>query len=307
MTEPSDAELERIWLSDILPGMYPGVEPSPEPVTYFLGAQPGAGKTRGQMFIQRLCPGYLMPVVGDDFRQYHPDYDRLMETDPLSMPDVTARAAGAWTGMAVKYADGNRISCVIEGTWRNAATVLDEARRARSLGRGTRAVLLAVPPALSRLGILSRFYEDMRTEGSARWTPPTAHETTVGNLPRTVPQVAGSGLMDRLTVLERSGNVLYDGDDPARFVAVWQQGFDRTLTADEIGFAATTWECLVGLCEEFTPNNLEAHHVLELIRADIDRSAGAGEQPDQPMEPEEPTIPPPMPCQPSDPTWVCGI
>lgn len=300
-------ELERVWLSEILPSMYPDAEPSPEPVTYFLGAQPGAGKTRGQMFVQRLCPGYLMPIVGDDFRQYHPDYRMLMMTDPLSMPDVTARAAGAWTGMAVKYADDNRVSCVIEGTWRNADTVLDEARRARSLGRGTHAVLLAVPPALSRLGILSRFYEDMRTEGSARWTPSTAHETTVGNLPQTVPQIADSRLMDRMTVLDRSGAVLYDGNDPARFIAAWRQGFTRTLTSDEIGFAATTWECLVGLCEEFTPHNCEAHHVLDLIRADIDRSADAGEQSDQPMEPEGPTIPSPMPHQPSDPTWVCGI
>lgn len=291
MTEPSETELERIWLSDILPGMYPGVEPSPEPVTYFLGAQPGAGKTRGQMFIQRLCPGYLMPIVGDDFRQYHPDYDRLMETDPLSMPDVTARAAGVWTGMAVEYADGNRISCVIEGTWRNAATVLDEARRARSLGRGTHAVLLAVPPALSRLGILSRFYEDMRTEGTARWTPPAAHETTVGNLPRTVPQVAGSGLMDRLTVLERSGGVLYDGDDPARFVASWRQGFARTLTADEIRFANSTLRRLIGLHKDYTPGNRDAAQIMQLIRDDIGRSMTPMDPPRSSRRPEPPARP----------------
>lgn len=291
MTDPSEVELERVWFSEILPGMYPDAEPSPEPVTYFLGAQPGAGKTRGQMFVQRLCPGYLMPIIGDDFRQYHPDYDRLLETDPLSMPDVTARAAGTWTGMAVRYADDNRVSCVIEGTWRNASTVLDEARRARSLGRGTHAVLLAVPPALSRLGILSRFYEDMRAKGSARWTPPTAHETAVGNLPQTVPQVAGSGLMDRMTVLERSGGVLYDGDDPARFVAVWQQGFARTLTSDEMSFADGTLRRLVELHEEYTPGNRDAERIMQLIRDDIGRSMVAIAPPRRDGRTEPPTRP----------------
>ena len=29
-------------------------------------------------------------------RAFHPDYRALMRTDPLAMPNVTARASGAW-------------------------------------------------------------------------------------------------------------------------------------------------------------------------------------------------------------------
>lgn len=50
--------------------------PSTNPVTVFLGAQPGAGKTNAQSIITGMYSfGSLMPIVGDDFRSYHPDYE----------------------------------------------------------------------------------------------------------------------------------------------------------------------------------------------------------------------------------------
>ncbi len=211
MSEPDYEGLRR---KRILPSIKARAVRSLPSTTVFLGAQPGAGKTRGQELVKKLYGGRILPIVGDDFRQYHPDFKRLMRDDPLAMPGITAKAAGIWTGMAVKYADDHGVSCVIEGTWRNAPTVLDEAGKAIALGRGMHAVLLAVPPALSRLGTLARFYDDLASMGVARWTPPAAHETTIANLEKNVPLIADSGLMDRLTVISRDGAVLYDGHDP---------------------------------------------------------------------------------------------
>lgn len=48
--------------------------------------------------------------------------------------------------MTMEYADENGIPAIVEGTWRNAATVLDEAANAKHAGRSTHAVVLAVPP-----------------------------------------------------------------------------------------------------------------------------------------------------------------
>lgn len=120
---------------------------SSTPVTVFLGAQPGAGKTNAQSIITGMYgSGSLMPIVGDDFRSYHPDYETLLKTNPLEMPNKTARAAGIWTGMAVEWARENSVSCIIEGTWRNKLTVLQEVERAVNANRKTHAILLAVPP-----------------------------------------------------------------------------------------------------------------------------------------------------------------
>lgn len=229
----SDDGLDRIWRRRILPGIEAMAVPCAEPVTVFLGGQPAAGKTRAQRRVVDLYGGGMLPIVGDDFRQYHPDYVRLVREDPVGMPDATARAAGYWTGMAVAYADTHDVSCIIEGTWRNRDTVLSEARRSMDLGRRNHAVVLAVPPVLSRLGLLRRFYMDLYAGRQARWTPPTAHEATVGALPGTVAAVAASGLFGRFTVLGRDGGIVCDGADPAVFVREWDRAFHRVLSAEE--------------------------------------------------------------------------
>lgn len=234
----SGDELDRIWHRRILPGIEAMAAPCAEPATVFLGGQPAAGKTCAQRRIVDMYDGGMLPIVGDDFRQYHPDYVRLVREDPLGMPDATARAAGHWTGMAVAYADAHDVSCIIEGTWRNRDTVLSEVRRSMGLGRSNHAVVLAVPPVLSRLGLLRRFYMDLYAGRRARWTPPTAHEATVRALPGTVADVAASGLFGRFTVLGRDGGVVCDGADPAAFVREWGREFHRALSAEEAAAAS---------------------------------------------------------------------
>lgn len=245
---------------------------SPTPATVFLGAQPGAGKTNAQSIITEMySEGALMPIVGDDFRSYHPDYNTLLETDPLEMPNKTARAAGIWTGMTVEWTRKNSVSCIIEGTWRNKQTVLEEAKRAKSVGRATHAVLLSVPPILSRLSILGRYYTDMEGGRRARWTPPEAHDETVRNLPYNVEEVATAGIFDRYTVITRKGVVLYDGEDPVAFVKSWKSGFDRLLSETEVENTRKYLNGIVSLWKTLDSSNTEAKKVLNELHSELKR------------------------------------
>ena len=260
-------QLDDIFRQEILPLLQAKASPSKRPCTIFLGGQPGAGKTRAQMRAMSLYEdeSRLLPIVGDDFRQYHPDYQRLINEEPTHMPDATASAAGYWTGKAVKWADDNNISCIIEGTWRNSTTVLDEAKNAKQLNRATHAIIVAVPPVLSRLGILERYYLDLQREKAARWTPPFAHETTVAKLRQNIPAVSESRLMDRLTVTNRNGETLYDGTNAGRFVNAWNAGFSRQLTEAERAFAQKRIEILKNLIQQYTPNNTEIRDMLASV------------------------------------------
>jgi dihydrodipicolinate synthase/N-acetylneuraminate lyase len=74
------------------------------------------------------------------------------------MPERTAKASAAWIRMTMAYAVTNRIPVIVEGTWRNADTVLDVAANAKRHGCGAHAIVLAVPPALPRIAILKRYY-----------------------------------------------------------------------------------------------------------------------------------------------------
>ncbi|WP_270319490.1 zeta toxin family protein [Bifidobacterium adolescentis] len=100
-------------------------------------------------------------------------------------------------------------------------------------GRLAYGAALAVPPVLSRLAMLERYYRDRSVGLPARWTPAEAHDNAVANLPATVRAVAASLLVDRLTVIDRGGGVLYDGADPDMFAGQWERGFHRPLSAVE--------------------------------------------------------------------------
>ncbi|WP_244609180.1 zeta toxin family protein [Bifidobacterium moukalabense] len=227
-------DVEGIWRDDIRP-VIDAATRSDRPCTVFVGGQPGAGKTRATHLVRvsGLHDGPLLPVNGDDLRQYHPDYDRLCDEEPLNMPERTAKASAAWIRMTMEYADADGIPAIVEGTWRNAATVLGEAANAKRAGRSTHAVVLAVLPVLSRLAMLERYYRDRSAGLPSRWTPASAHENAVANLPATVRAVAASPLVDRLTVIDRDGGVLYDGTDPDMFAGRWEDGFHRPLSAAE--------------------------------------------------------------------------
>ncbi|MDR1151446.1 MAG: zeta toxin family protein [Bifidobacteriaceae bacterium] len=63
------------------------------PLLVLLGGQPAAGKTYAQETVIAANPDAgLVPITGDDLREYHPDYARLAEFAPLEMPGATAPA-----------------------------------------------------------------------------------------------------------------------------------------------------------------------------------------------------------------------
>lgn len=263
------------WETRIKPLVFADVLAANHPVTIFLGGQPGAGKTQGKNYaLAQYPPDTVAEIIGDDFRRHHPDYEYLITHEPLKMPHATAPASGAWVGMCVEYAEANRISFLVEGTWRNAATVLDTARRAKKLGRQTHAVVLAVPPLVSLAGIAERFYRDMLRGFPARWTPPTAHDVTVDSLVQNVGEIVnatylGDPMIDRFTVTNRSGEILCDGAACADAVDIFQEHFERPLTLSEQKVVRDTLE----ICEQghvrFTADDASAADVLNRLRQGI--------------------------------------
>ena len=70
----NDEEIKRIFNEAILPKIVRRTQEAERPITVFLGGQPGAGKTKGQQRVVEMYPQReLLPITGDDFRQYHSD------------------------------------------------------------------------------------------------------------------------------------------------------------------------------------------------------------------------------------------
>ena len=68
-------ETERQAWADALADLFAS-PPGPSPTLLSVGAQPGAGKTRAIASTRRMFyPDHdFVEILGDDLRQYHPDY-----------------------------------------------------------------------------------------------------------------------------------------------------------------------------------------------------------------------------------------
>lgn len=235
----SEEQLRAIWHEEIRPEVFRSAQPVDRPSTVLLGGQPGAGKSRAGEMAAAESGGSLVPIVGDDLRQFHPDYHRVMREEPLRMPEVTAAVSGRWIQMCVDHAREQGFSALIEGTWRNAQVPLEGARAAKADGRRVDAVLVAVQPEVSRLGTMERYYRDVLAGRDARWTPPAGHDAAVSSLPGTVEAVALSGDVDSLRVVSRAGETLIHDDGPpsperaAGAVAAMQREWMRPLIPQE--------------------------------------------------------------------------
>ncbi|MEE0162652.1 MAG: zeta toxin family protein [Sutterella wadsworthensis] len=178
------------------------------PVVVFVGGQPGAGKSKSLERIQEHYPG-IVPVIGDDLRSYHPDYRRLMRTDPLVMPQVTAHASGRWVEMSIDYLRGARRSTLVETTLRQAGVVGDTAAGFRQAGYRVELHVLAVPLEVSRLGTISRYAGQVAEAGAGRWTSSKGHDVAARAVPATVHDLITSGAIDMVVIENRQGRAYY--------------------------------------------------------------------------------------------------
>lgn len=209
--ELSQTDLERIFRTTIAPLVFNDAAPAGRPVVVLIGGQPGAGKTRAsEEVLARHAQTRPIPLIGDEFRQFHPAYEQLLATDPANMAPATDAAVGKWVRMTIDYAREHRYSVLVEGTFRRPEITLAEADAFHRAGYFTHVVALAVPAPVSRNSTLHRAVADARRGGEARWTSLDAHERGYAGTPRTIAAAEVSDAVDRITIYNRAGQALYD-------------------------------------------------------------------------------------------------
>ncbi|MGO3233225.1 MAG: zeta toxin family protein [Microbacterium sp.] len=179
------------------------------PVLMYTGGQPGAGKSRANERAAHARPA-LVPVIGDDLRQFHPDYPRLMRTDPLSMPEVTAHASGRWIGMSADWLREQRADVLIETTLRSPEAMASTIASFREAGYVVELRVVAVPHEVSRLSTVERYTGQVEATGAGRWTPAAAHDEAFARAAGTAADLVASGAVDRFVIEDREGAILFE-------------------------------------------------------------------------------------------------
>ncbi len=249
-----------------------------QPIAVIVVGQPGAGKTR----IADACKAVLNErggaahIVGDFYKPYHPDYTDLLARDPEHASPLTSPDARRWNTMATEYAISQRADVLLESAGRDPAKFAEVTGQFRASGYRVQAVILAVNEANSRLGIVSRFHEQVRDTGDGRLTARKTHDVSYRGISAVADFIDRSDSVDAVDVVRRGNIVLYtNARDEQR---LWQRPpaaretvqseHDRRWTPEQtLTFARKLSEAATGLGPDWLAE-LEDIKALGQIHAD---------------------------------------
>jgi hypothetical protein len=210
----SEAEFRDIFETVIVPGELSTGVSQEHPWVLLLGGQVGAGKsvmkgnlTAGSRWSQAVEFG------SDTLRAYHPAFERLLEGDADHAGFFTDLDARAWVEDAIDYCLERRFSVVFDSTLSRPHTAESIAGRFRRAGYQLEAAFVAVPPALSRLGIVFRFLESVAERGTGRYA--LNHEETYAGVIAVAEWVDRNAPFDTVSVYRRRGERLYINETDA--------------------------------------------------------------------------------------------
>lgn len=278
--------IEAEFHATVAPEIFSAAMASGQPVWIGIGGQPGAGKTAGRNLALELADaGSVASIVGDDLRPLHPDFERLMREDPLRMPERTQEAVSAWVELALEHAVDQRFSVLVEGTFRRPEVTIGTAERFHDAGYRTHLVAVAVPGWESRLSTVERFVTDHREGRTARWTPPAAHDAGLTGSPSTLRAAASSTAVDRISVVTRRGQLLFDGARPGDLspaAAVLRREQRRMPAAAVLREWQHRYRAVVEYIEREVPRSAATTDSLRALRAEAVTLERAGREAGRP-------------------------
>ena len=199
-----------------------GKKQSENPRCYILGGQPGAGKTGLQAIFKKECSNNLIVLNGDEFRELHPDFERLQEKYGKDSVDYTGKFSGQMTEKLAKKLRAEKFNVLIEGTLRTAEVPLKTCKEFKESGYKVTLGLIAVKPEISYLSTLLRYEQQLADGKQPRATSKDKHDYVVQHLPENLKEIYESGRFDNIVIYNRDGACLYD------------MSKDNTTTPDKI-------------------------------------------------------------------------
>jgi predicted ABC-type ATPase len=199
---------EKIFQTEMIPDLTMGLEAVTLPKAVMLGGQPGAGKSALQSLaeLELANEGGVLAIIGDELRDYHPLYRKLLKKDDKTAAFYTDRDSGQWVGKLIDYTIKKHYHLIIEGTMRRFEVVQDTMKVLREAGYYIDARVIAVNRLISLQGIYKRYEQMVEDNGYGRFTTFEAHDAGYYGMPKIIEQVEQLKLADRVSVYNRCSN-----------------------------------------------------------------------------------------------------
>ncbi|MGV9281837.1 zeta toxin family protein [Streptomyces sp. NPDC003730] len=207
-------ENRRIFREQIAPVYLDGCTPQQAPVVVIVAGQTGAGKTAVTRMVKDALErnGQAAWINMDFYNPHHPDYARWQAQRPQEADALVRPDGDAWWEQAQQYALERGFHILLESAVVTPAEYEDICRRIRSaqLPPGVapyriETAFVAVPGPISRLGIMSRYLEELQERGHGRMVDPAIHDAALAGVLRGAAAFEAEGLGDYAVVLRRNG------------------------------------------------------------------------------------------------------
>jgi pantothenate kinase-related protein Tda10 len=231
----SECEHEEILAAQILPAWTSDAVHQEQPVAVLVGGPPGSGKSRACQVLKAVLDrrGGAVLIGRDLYKSDHPAYRSLLHSDDRTAgvrvrPDVLR-----WQAEVEEYVRGRRFDAVVE------IPVVDpeQARAYRDAGYRVEVVVVAEAEAVTQLSVLERYLAQVAEDGAGRYVSWDNHDQCVRRLPQSLEVIETEQLADRVMVIRRDLQVLYDnepsGSSPAGAHRALHAARTRPWTAPE--------------------------------------------------------------------------
>lgn len=202
-----------------------------QPLAVLIVGQTGAGKTRlAPVLSQAMVDINRTPAhfIADTYKTYHPHYATCLRMAPENASILAGLDARVWLTMACACAIDNRLDVLVESACRHPDDFCKLAQIFHEGGYNVRVAILAVPEALSRLGILVRYHRNLpeaQPRGlPLRLTPKKVHDDSYAGLAYAAKFLDEDPSVDSVIVVRRNNMLAYRNDRSNASGRKWQAG-----------------------------------------------------------------------------------
>lgn len=194
----------------IMPKLTAGAVPQEHPVAVFVAGQAGSGKTLVMDLVHAALQhrGAAVRVDRDTYKTVHPHYAAFLAQDVRTAGARVRPETYRWQAEVEAHARGRRYDVVAEEALADPAEWLATLAAYRTAGYRIEVVALAVPEAVSQLGVLDRYLR-LAEEGRARYVGWDNHDACAAALPAVLTDLEAGRLADKVVVVRRASEVLY--------------------------------------------------------------------------------------------------
>ncbi|MFZ3573737.1 zeta toxin family protein [Streptomyces sp. BH097] len=218
---PLPAAAHREVLAErILPRSLQGAMPQRRPVAVVVAGQPGAGKTTLADLLHAALDrrGGAVRVSRDLYKSAHDAYPELLAADVRTAGSRVRPDTQAWQRAVEEAARQGRFDVVVESALADPDEFREQATALRAAGYRIEVVALAIPEAVSQLGVLDRYLR--AADENRRFVAWENHDTCAAGMLRTLDVIEREQLADRICVVRRGAVPLYDNE---RTDGAWQR------------------------------------------------------------------------------------